>query len=432
MNTELMDALNLLVREKGINKDEIIEAIRESLVQACRRNYGADEKDVSVTIDPETGAYKIYAVKTVVPDEQAQELSKAMKKSAITEFADRMDPANEAAEINRMRAESFRTISLTEARQMKPTAQVGDIIDVEINSRNFSRIATSNAKSVILQKIREEENTAVYDYYKAREGKIMTGSVARYVRPRQRPGDPAPEPGKPVRQNVCINFDRVEAMLTVNDQVPTEVYALGRKMKFLIQSVKRTTRGCMINVSRSSRRFVEGLFEEEVPEIKQGIVEIKAIARDPGSRTKMAVWSNDRRVEAIGACVGERSSRVNAVVSELNGEKIDIIGWDDDVALLIENALSPAKVIFVAVYDEDKSAIVVVRDDQLSLAIGKGGQNASLAARLTDYKIDIRSETQAIESGLYDELGIEIPEGYEGISNEAGETSAPEDGSTEQ
>ena len=188
----------------------------------------------------------------------------------------------------------------------------------------------------------------------------------------------------------------------------------------------------MSNGSRSSRRFVEGLFEEEVPEIKQGIVEIKAIARDPGSRTKMAVWSNDRRVEAIGACVGERSSRVNAVVSELNGEKIDIIGWDDDVALLIENALSPAKVIFVAVYDEDKSAIVVVRDDQLSLAIGKGGQNASLAARLTDYKIDIRSETQAIESGLYDELGIEIPEGYEGISNEAGETSAPEDGSTEQ
>lgn len=428
MNTELMEALNLLVKEKGIDKNEIIEAIRESLVQACKRNYGADEKDVSVTINPDTGNYQIFALKSVVSDEDAANLAARMKNSSITEFADRIDPANEAAEINRLRAESFRTISLTEAQQINPQAQIGDTVEVAINSRNFSRIATSNAKSVILQKIREQENSVVYDYYKEREDSIITGSVARYVRPKLRPGDPEPEPGKPIRQNVCINLDRVEAMLTVNDQVPTEVYAVGRKMKFLIQSVKRTTRGCMINVSRSSRRFVEELFREEVPEIRDGTVEIRAIARDPGSRTKMAVWSNDRRVEAIGACVGERSSRVNAVVSELNGEKIDIIGWDDDVANLIENALSPAKAIFVAVYDEDKSAVVVVRDDQLSLAIGKGGQNASLAARLTDYKIDIRSETQAIESGLYDELGIEIPEGYEAgaAAEEAGQDGTGE------
>ena len=257
---------------------------------------------------------------------------------------------------------------------------------VPIQSREFGRIATQNAKNVILQKIREEERKAVYNEYYGKEKDVVTGIVQRYM-------------GK----NVSINLGKADAMLSENEQVKGEVFQPTERIKVYILEVKDTPKGPRIQVSRTHPELVKRLFEEEVTEVKEGIVEIKCIAREAGSRTKMAVWSNDPDVDPVGACVGMNGARVNAIVEELRGEKIDIVNWDENPAILIENALSPAKVIAVLADPDEKSALVVVPDYQLSLAIGKEGQNARLAARMTGFKIDIKSETQAKESGdLYD------------------------------
>ena len=259
---------------------------------------------------------------------------------------------------------------------------VDDIVNVEVKSKEFGRIATQNAKNVILQKIREEERKVIYDEYYSKEKDVVTGIVQRYV-------------GK----NVSINLGKVDAMLTENEQVKGEVFQPTERIKLYVLEVKSTNKGPKILVSRTHPELVKRLFESEVTEVKDGIVEIKSIAREAGSRTKIAVWSNDPDVDPVGACVGMNGARVNAIVSELRGEKIDIINWNENPAMLIENALSPAKVISVIADAEEKTAKVVVPDYQLSLAIGKEGQNARLAARLTGFKIDIKSETQAREAG---------------------------------
>lgn len=390
MSTELMDALNVLEKEKNISKDVMLHAIEESLLQACKKHFGKSDNMV-VNMNYETGEYSLYAEKEVVENVE--------------------DPVTQ--------------ISLPNARMISKMANIGNTVHVPIQSREFGRIATQNAKSVILQKIREEENRVVYDYYYRLEKDIVTGTVARYVEPKNLNGEhPAGN-----MMNVCMNLDRAEAMLNSSEQVPGEKYPIGRKMKVYIQSVKETTKGCKIQVSRSHPDLVKRLFEAEVTEIKDGTVEIKAISREAGSRTKMAVWSNDRNVDAVGACVGVNSTRVNAVVSELNGEKIDIISWDDNAALLIEHALSPSKVICVAADEDEKSALVVVPDTQLSLAIGKAGQNARLAAKLTGYKIDIKSESQAISEGLFDD--IDLPEEYDENGDYYEEASESESGEGE-
>lgn len=387
MSTELMDALCVLEKEKNISKDVMLHAIEESLLQACKKHFGKSD-NVVINMNYETGEYDLYAEKEVVEEVE--------------------DPVLQ--------------ISLPKAQMIDKKATLGSTVHVPIQSREFGRIATQNAKSVILQKIREEENRVVYDYFYRLEKDVVTGTVARYVEPKNAPADrPAG-----TNLNICMNLGRAEAMLTSNEQVPGEKYPIGRKLKVYVQSVKESTKGCKILVSRSHPDLVKRLFEAEVTEIKDGIVEIKAISREAGSRTKMAVWSNDNNVDAVGACVGVNSSRVNAVVAELNGEKIDIINWDENAALLIEHALSPSKVICVAADEEEKSALVVVPDTQLSLAIGKAGQNARLAAKLTGYKIDIKSESQAISEGLFDD--IELPDEYgedggyyeEGDDTEAG------------
>ena len=259
---------------------------------------------------------------------------------------------------------------------------LGDIVKVEVKSKEFGRIATQNAKNVILQKIREEERKVLYDQYYSMEKDVVTGIVQRYV-------------GK----NVSINLGKVDAILTENEQVKGEVFKPTERIKVYILEVKDTSKGPKILVSRTHPELVKRLFESEVTEVRDGIVEIKAIAREAGSRTKIAVWSNDPDVDPVGACVGMNGARVNAIVNELRGEKIDIITWNENPAMMIENALSPAKVISVIADAEEKTAKVVVPDYQLSLAIGKEGQNARLAARLTGFKIDIKSETQARESG---------------------------------
>ncbi len=269
-------------------------------------------------------------------------------------------------------------ISLDDAKELSARAAVGDMLNVEIKSKEFGRIATQNAKNVILQKIREEERSVIYNQYYEKEKDVVTGVVQRYL-------------GK----NISINLGKADAMLSESEQVKGETFRPTERIKVYILEVKNTPKGPRINVSRTHPELVKRLFESEVTEIKDGTVEIRSIAREAGSRTKIAVWSNNPNVDAVGACVGMNGARVNAIVDELRGEKIDIVNWDDNPGNLIQNALSPAKIVAVFADPDEKTAKVVVPDYQLSLAIGKEGQNARLAARLTGYKIDIKSETQA-------------------------------------
>ena len=372
MNTELMEALTILEKEKNISRETMLEAIENSLVSACKNHFGTSD-NIKVIMNKETCDYAVFAEKQVVEE--------------VT------DPVLE--------------ISLEDAEKIDSSLQIGDVAQVKVESKSFGRIATQNAKNLILQKIREEERKVVFDQYFEKEKDIVTGIVQRYV-------------GK----NISINLGRADAMLTENEQVKGETFKPTDRIKLYVVEVKNTPKGPKILVSRTHPELVKRLFEAEVAEVKDGTVEIKSIAREAGSRTKMAVYSNDENVDPVGACVGMNGARVNAVVNELRGEKIDIINWSDNPALLIENALSPAKVISVMADPDEKIASVIVPDYQLSLAIGKEGQNARLAARLTGYKIDIKSETQAIESGelpenYMDQMGKMDAEGYVGEYEEA-------------
>ena len=380
MNSELFEALTLLEKEKNISKDTLLDAIKQSLLQACKNHYGKTEaNNVIVNIDPQTCEFEIYAEKKVV-DHVEDELAE---------------------------------ISLTNARMKDSRYELGDVVRVDIKSKEFGRIATQNAKNVILQKIREEERKVLFSEYYEKEKDVVTGVVQRYV-----------------GRNVSINLGKVDAMLSSEEMIKGETYRPTERIKLYVLEVKDTPKGPKILVSRTHPELVKRLFEEEVTEVRDGIVEIKSIAREAGSRTKIAVYSNDPDVDPVGACVGLNGARVNAVVEELNGEKIDIINWDENPALLIENALSPAKVIYVIADPDEKTARVVVPDYQLSLAIGKEGQNARLAARLTGFKIDIKSETQARESGDLLEYEEDYYEDEE--AGESGETSEePEEKQTE-
>lgn len=369
MNTELLEALNLLEKEKDISKETLLDAIENSLLNACKNHFGKAD-NIKLTMDRETCDYQLYAEKEVVEEVE----------------------------------DTLEQISLEDAQEIDSKLGLGDIVRIPIESKSFGRIATQNAKNLILQKIREEERKVIYDQYFEKEKDIVTGIVQRYV-----------------GRNISINLGKADAMLTENEQVKGEVFKPTERIKLYVVEVKNTTKGPKILVSRTHPELVKRLFESEVTEVRDGIVEIKSIAREAGSRTKIAVWSNDPDVDPVGACVGMNGARVNAIVSELRGEKIDIINWSDNPAILIENALSPAKVISVMADPDEKTASVIVPDYQLSLAIGKEGQNARLAARLTGYKIDIKSETQAIESG-------ELPENYMEMSEGVFEEEMYEDG----
>ncbi len=385
MNKELMEALEILEKEKNISKATMLEAIENSLITACKNHFGRAD-NIKVNINPDTGDFAVLAEKTV-----AEEVE---------------DPLTQ--------------ISLAEAKMIKPTYEIGDVVQIPVESKSFGRIATQNAKNVILQKIREEERKVLYNDWYMLEKDIVPGVVQRYL-------------GK----NISINLGKVDAILNESEQVKGEVFQPTERIKVYVLEVKDTSRGPRISVSRTHPDLVKRLFELEVAEVKDGTVEIKAIAREAGSRTKIAVKSNDPNVDPVGACVGLNGARVNSIVRELRGEKIDIINWDDNPAFLIENALSPAKVICVVVDEETREAQVIVPDYQLSLAIGKEGQNARLAARLTGYKIDIKNETQAREMGLFEELGLddhteegvyeEYADSYDGYGEAEPEEGYPED-----
>ena len=346
MNKELLEAFNVLEKEKEISKETLFEAIENSLLTACKNHFGKAD-NIKVEINRETCDFSCYAEKEVVATEEEVE-------------------------------DELLQISLEDALKQSKRAKLGELLNVEIKSKEFGRIATQNAKNVILQKIREEERSVIYNQYFEKEKDVVTGIVQRYI-------------GK----NISVNLGKADAILTEGEQVEGEVFKPTERIKVYILEVKNTTKGPRILVSRTHPELVKRLFESEVTEIKDGTVEIKSIAREAGSRSKIAVWSNNPDVDAVGACVGQSGARVNSIVEELRGEKIDIVNWDENPGNLIQNALSPAKIVAVFADPDEKTAKVVVPDYQLSLAIGKSGQNARLAARLTGYKIDIKSETQA-------------------------------------
>ena len=363
MNKELLEAMNVLEKEYNISKDTLLEAIENSLLTACKNHFGKAD-NVRVVIDSEGCDFSVYAEKEVVETVE--------------------DPVTQ--------------ISLADARMKAPKYEIGDIVQIPIDSHDFGRIATQNAKNVILQKIREESRKAQLNEWQCKEREVVTGIVQRYI-----------------GRNVSIDLGKVDAILPESEQVKGETFQRTERIKVYILEVKDNPKGPRISVSRTHPDLVRRLFEEEIAEVRDGTVEIRAIAREAGSRTKIAVSSTDPNVDPVGACVGLNGARVNAIVNELRGEKIDIIDWDDNPAFLIENALSPAKVISVVADEDAKEAQVIVPDYQLSLAIGKEGQNARLAARLTTYKIDIKSETQARELGLFDALEYgEYEDGFEG------------------
>ena len=341
--TELIEALNAIEKEKQISKDIILEAIENSLLAACKNQFGKSE-NIRVNIDRETGEVKVFADYEVVEDDMIE------------------DDALQ--------------IGITEAKlRFRDDVEVGEKVSTEVTPKNFGRIAAQKAKQVVVQKIREEERKVLYVQYLEKEREVITGIVQRYS-------------GK----NVCINLGRVDAILMESEQVRGEHFRPTEHIKLYVVEVKDTPKGPRITVSRSHPEFVKRLFEEEVTEIQDGIVTIESIAREAGSRTKIAVSTVDPNVDAVGACVGMNGSRVNEIVNELRGEKIDIVNWSDMPEIFIENALSPAVVMDVSIDEYEKTARVIVPENQLSLAIGKEGQNARLAAKLTGYKIDIKCE----------------------------------------
>ncbi|MBR4113662.1 MAG: transcription termination/antitermination protein NusA [Anaerotignum sp.] len=345
---EFLTALELVAKEKGIDKEIIFEAIEASLVSACKKHFGTSQ-NIKVDMNRENGEVKCFTQKTVVETVE--------------------DPQLE--------------MSLEAARELKAGYEIGDIVDIEVTPKNFGRISAQTAKQVVVQKFREAEREILFNQYITKEREVVTAIVQRKE-----------------RRNVIVQMGKIDAVLAANEQIPGEQYNFMDRVKVYVLEVKQTTKGPQIFVSRTHPELVKRLFEQEVPEVHDGTVEIKSIAREAGSRTKIAVYSKNENVDALGACVGQNGYRVNVIVNELGGEKIDVINWSEDPREFIAAALSPSKVLEVKLNEAEQSAKIVVPDHQLSLAIGKEGQNARLSAKLTGWRIDIKSETQARETNF--------------------------------
>ena len=347
MNQEFIGALKEIVKDKGISEDLLFTTIEDALVAAYKKNYAgptSSAQNVKVTIDRESGEIHVYSQKIVVEEV--------------------FDNVTE--------------IGLEEAQEIKPTYDLDDVVDFEVTPKNFGRVAAQLAKGVVTQRIREAERSIIYNEYKEKEYDIITGTVLRED-----------------KGNVFVNIGKLETAIGPNEQIPREKYKFNEKIKLYVVEVKNTSKGAQIIVSRTHPGLVKRLFELEVPEIYEGVVEIKSISREAGSRSKIAVVSHDENVDPMGACVGPKGARVQNIVNELKGEEIDIIKWSKNPEEFIASSLSPAKVLSVTVDEDSKSAKVIVDDNQLSLAIGKEGQNVRLAAKLTNWKIDIKSKSQA-------------------------------------
>ncbi|EMG28175.1 transcription elongation factor NusA [Listeria fleischmannii 1991] len=349
MSSELLDALHVLEHDKGISRDVIVEAIEAALVSAYKRNFN-QAQNVRVELNLENGSIRVFARKDVVDQV----------------FDSRLE------------------ISLDEAHKLNPVYKTGDVVELEVTPKDFGRIAAQTAKQVVTQRVREAERGIIYDEFIDREDDIMTGIVERQD-----------------SRFIYVNLGKIEAILSQNEQMPNETYRAHDRIKVYLTKVEKTTKGPQIFVSRTHPGLLKRLFEMEVPEIYDGIVEIKSVAREAGDRSKISVYTSNPEVDPVGACVGPKGARVQTIVNELKGEKIDIVEWSDDPFTFVASALSPSKVLDVIVDEEEQATTVVVPDYQLSLAIGKRGQNARLAAKLTGWKIDIKSESVAREMGIY-------------------------------
>ena len=342
MNNDFMLALDELCKEKGLDKATILDALKKALIKSYQKNYD-NQENVDVIIDEDSGKIQVFALKNVVEEVE----------------------------------DSISEISLKDAKKINSTYNLGDVARIELTPKNFGRVAAQTARNIVIQKIRDAQRDSLYGEYIERSNEMITGLIQRAD-----------------NYNLYVNLDKIEGVVPLKEQVPTENYAPNERMKFLIKEVRNSSKDPQIILSRSSQDLITRLFELEVPEITEGIIEIYSIAREAGSRTKMAVFSNDETIDAVGACIGFKGARVNSIVEELQGEKIDIINFDKDIKVFISNALSPADIIDVIVNEKNKQSLVVVSSDQLSLAIGKEGQNARLAARLTGWKIDIKSKEE--------------------------------------
>ncbi|NLM97957.1 MAG: transcription termination/antitermination protein NusA [Halanaerobiaceae bacterium] len=351
MNLDFLHALDDIEKEKGISKEILLEAIETALISAYKKDFGSKE-NVRVELNSTTGEVHVYTKKKVVEEVQNKNLE----------------------------------ISLEDAKKRNPRYEIGDFVEEEITPDNFGRIAAQTAKQVVMQRIREAERDVIYEEYKEKEDELITGMIQRIY-----------------NNNLFIDLGKIEALLPPSEQMPDEKYELGDRIKLYVVEVSTDSKGPKVLVSRTHPGLLKRLFEVEVPEIFDGIVEIKSIAREAGSRSKISVYSHDKNVDPVGACVGPKGMRVQAVVDQLNGEKIDIIEWSDDPAVFIANALNPAEVIKVNINEEEKIAEVIVPDYQLSLAIGKEGQNARLAAKLTGWKVDIKKESSYSSESLDNE-----------------------------
>ena len=372
MNKEFISAIEQIEKSKGISKDIIFEAIESALISAYKKNYGSNQ-NVRVDIDGETGDIRVYTVMDIVEEIEDESTQ----------------------------------ITLEEALEIDPNFELGDEVFYQVTTEEFGRIAAQTAKQVVVQRIREAERGIIFDDYVEKQGEVVTGTIQR------KSGD-----------TIFVNMGRTEGILSAKEQVPGERFEVNDRIKVYIMDVKKTTKGPQVFLSRSHPGLVKRLFELEVPEIEDGVVEIKSIAREAGSRTKMAVYTEDENVDPVGACVGSRGSRVQNIVDELFNEKIDIITWSEEPVTLISNVLSPAKVEEVMIEDEEKVATVIVPDYQLSLAIGKSGQNVRLAAKLCGWKIDIKSHTQYYGD---DEENDEEYEDNEEISEDTYESASEEE-----
>ncbi|WP_164668960.1 transcription termination factor NusA [Virgibacillus doumboii] len=351
MSSQLFDAIDYLEKEKGIDKDVLLEALEAALISAYKKNFKS-ATNVRVDIDEVSGTMRVFSRKTVVDEvEDVQE-----------------------------------EVSLDEAKKIDPNYELEDVIEVEVTPKDFGRIAAQAAKQVVTQRVREAERGVIYGEYADREEDVMTGIIQRK--------DP---------RFVYVNLGKIEAKLAEPEQMPTEEYYVHDRLKVFVTKVENTSKGPQIYISRSHPGLLKRLFEMEVPEIYDGIVEIKSVAREAGDRSKISVHAEDPEIDAVGACVGQKGQRVQVIVNELKGEKIDVVEWSEDPVVYVSNALSPSKVVEVLVDEEEKATTVIVPDYQLSLAIGKRGQNARLAAKLTGWKIDIKSESEAREEGLLTE-----------------------------
>ena len=359
MNSNLLEAVKVLVKAKKVDENIIFDALEMVLLTAYKKESGSNAK-TSITLDRTTGDYFIYAEKNVV---------------------EKVDPESENA---------INEISVQEAKKINKEYEAGDMLRIEVTPKDFGRVAAQAAKQVLIQKLREAERGSIYDEFSGREGDIITGTV-KWSESR----------------TVFVDLGRVEGILPFQEQIEGEVFQPNDKIKCYVQEVRKTTKGPEIILSRTHPGLLKRLFEMAVPEIYSGTIEIKSVVREAGSRSKISVCAMDPTIDAVGACVGPKGQRVQNIVNELHDEKIDIVLWDEDPAIYIANALSPAKVVSVSVWDEEKSSYVIVPDYQLSLAIGKAGQNARLAAKLTNWKIDIKSESQAAEEGFEDDEDVE-------------------------